>query len=491
MRVFGQAKPGRTAPTGPGNGQTGEPPYQATFVHQDSTSDDEDHVHENNPDIHVASSHKGKAYDHDETASRPDGVCGAGDANLHDKAANKSTDSSRTFCRCHYIATTVAIVAMVLAHVLVILYVDARLKRMDERVNITVAVTVSNVLEKHLHEIKSGKLAFPVGPRGPKGTAGSPGKDGSPGSIGPVGPPGSMGPLGPPGKAGAPGSIGPEGSPGKTGPPGQKGLEGSPGKPGSPGQIGPVGPPGKNGTRGRAGPKGTAGSKGKDGPPGAVGSPGEAGPRGPKGSPGWTGPPGPKGSRGGSGPPGPKGPPGLRDITREIAGYHAGDCGINVWEFAGYPAGVCGISRAKKTWSETPKSTAAPNADGGVPNVYFYVLPGELCRADGSLSKEVKFNLLGLSLRRSGDIKSRPRRKIGVAGEDLRTAGYPDKSRRRSRKLPQEIPQTPAGDPANSRRRSRKLPQEIPQTPAGDPANLMNDVYPEICCIGVGGMEAE
>ncbi|XP_019614835.1 PREDICTED: collagen alpha-1(I) chain-like [Branchiostoma belcheri] len=309
MRVFGQAKPGRTAPTGPGNGQTGEPPYQPTFVHQDSTSDDEDHVHENNPDIHVASSHKGKAYDHDETASRPEGVCGAGDANLHDKAANKSTDSSRTFCRCHYIATTVAIVAMVLAHVLVILYVDARLKRMDERVNITVAVTVSNVLEKHLHEIKS---AFPVGPRGPKGTAGSPGKDGSPGSIGPVGPPGSMGPLGPPGKAGAPGSIGPEGSPGKTGPPGQKGLEGSPGKPGSPGQIGPVGPPGKNGTRGRAGPKGTAGSKGKDGPPGAVGSPGEAGPPGPKGSPGWTGPPGPKGSRGGSGPPGPKGPPGWR-----------------------------------------------------------------------------------------------------------------------------------------------------------------------------------
>ncbi|KAI8516737.1 hypothetical protein Bbelb_053180 [Branchiostoma belcheri] len=77
---------------------------------------------------------------------------------------------------------------------------------------------------------------------------------------------------------------------------------------------------------------------------------------------------------------------------------------IGIRDFVGYPAGVCGISRGRlrdlprysfgrpvvsrvprseKTWCETPRSTVAPNADGGVPNVYFYVLPGELCRADG------------------------------------------------------------------------------------------------------------
>ncbi|KAI8507978.1 hypothetical protein Bbelb_142180 [Branchiostoma belcheri] len=149
--------PDRTATTGPGNGQTGEPPRQATFVHQDNTSDGEDHVYENNPDVHVASSHKGKAYDHDETALRPDGVCGAGDANVHDKAADKSTDSSRTFCRCHYIATAIAIVALVSAYVSLILYMDARFQKMEERVNITLAVAVSNVFEQRLHEIKSGR----------------------------------------------------------------------------------------------------------------------------------------------------------------------------------------------------------------------------------------------------------------------------------------------------------------------------------------------
>ncbi|KAI8485198.1 hypothetical protein Bbelb_371230 [Branchiostoma belcheri] len=79
----------------------------------------------------------------------------------------------------------------------------------------------------------------------------------------------------------------------------------------------------------------------------------------------------------------------LRDITRETAGYPAGVCGISRGRLRDIPRYSFGrpvvsrVPRSEKTWCETPKSTAARNGDGGVPNVYFYVLPGDLCWADG------------------------------------------------------------------------------------------------------------
>ncbi|KAI8506068.1 putative positive regulation of inhibitory postsynaptic [Branchiostoma belcheri] len=79
----------------------------------------------------------------------------------------------------------------------------------------------------------------------------------------------------------------------------------------------------------------------------------------------------------------------LRDITRETAGYPAGVCGISRGRLRDIPRYSFGrpvvsrVPRSEKTWCETPKSTAARNGDGGVRNVYFYVLPGDLCRADG------------------------------------------------------------------------------------------------------------
>ncbi|KAI8483220.1 hypothetical protein Bbelb_391020 [Branchiostoma belcheri] len=79
----------------------------------------------------------------------------------------------------------------------------------------------------------------------------------------------------------------------------------------------------------------------------------------------------------------------LRDITRETAGYPAGVCGISRGRLRDIPRYSFGrpvvsrVPRSEKTWCETPKSAAARNGDGGVSNVYFYVLPGDLCRADG------------------------------------------------------------------------------------------------------------
>ncbi|KAI8479235.1 hypothetical protein Bbelb_430400 [Branchiostoma belcheri] len=79
----------------------------------------------------------------------------------------------------------------------------------------------------------------------------------------------------------------------------------------------------------------------------------------------------------------------LRDITRETAGYPAGVCGISRGRLRDIPRYSFGrpvvsrVPRSEKTWCETPKPTAARNGDGGVPNVYFYVLPGDLCWADG------------------------------------------------------------------------------------------------------------
>ncbi|KAI8520921.1 error-prone translesion synthesis [Branchiostoma belcheri] len=79
----------------------------------------------------------------------------------------------------------------------------------------------------------------------------------------------------------------------------------------------------------------------------------------------------------------------LRDITRETAGYPAGVCGISRGRLRDIPRYSFGrpvvsrVPRSEKTWCETPKSTAARNGDGGVPNVYVYVLPGDLCWADG------------------------------------------------------------------------------------------------------------
>ncbi|KAI8514694.1 Kinesin-like protein kif16b [Branchiostoma belcheri] len=79
----------------------------------------------------------------------------------------------------------------------------------------------------------------------------------------------------------------------------------------------------------------------------------------------------------------------LRDITRETAGYPAGVCGISrgrlrdIPRYSFWRPVVSRVPRSEKTWCETPKSAAARNGDGGVSNVYFYVLPGDLCRADG------------------------------------------------------------------------------------------------------------
>ncbi|CAH1277487.1 Hypp9656 [Branchiostoma lanceolatum] len=163
--LSGQAKPGRTALTGPYGRQTSGPPHPPRSSHQCSNGGEE-HVYENNPDEGAAPSHR-----NEEADSSSDNVC-ARDVRRHvylHQTVEKSKASNRGFCDAiytnrHCIATTVAIVALVSAQVFMMVNIDARfnkqdarLQNVDERVNISVAVAmISNlgVLERRLHEIK-------------------------------------------------------------------------------------------------------------------------------------------------------------------------------------------------------------------------------------------------------------------------------------------------------------------------------------------------